>query len=687
MTNKDVETIVSWKLIFNTDDLILCAPGVVGGVGLLVLCNNVDSVFALPAGLLAIPAIFYVVLFASGNDLETARAAHGAGWVASHSNSTVQFWETYSEFHFNKVHVGPVIGGIIPTWIAMYFVVAFSSCLDVAAIQMEVGRRLDFNHELKTVGLSNFFSGITGGYTGSYIFTDTILTMRAGITSNVNGIVIIICLLIFFAAPISLTAVVPRFFFGTVLIFIGISLMIEWIWEVRHLVSRQEYCLIWITFLAINAFNNLELGFAVGVGASILAFVHRYTQTKFLTRVHKRSTIHRGFKERQIIGKYSSSIVTLELQGYIFFGSALNTLREVENNVVLRSSDGLGLEWLSETRKDDVPKGAHPTEHVVLDFAKVTGMDASAARNCFASIVQSLGLQGIALILAGVPADLKKIMQNNGVGEVADVDCSPADPADTNISISPAVQMIGESPRAAFVSQHTVSTAEVTVPPAEAPAQRFVDSLDAALEWCEDDLLHMATGSGSSANVQVNKTRTVPSIIAEYITTTGDGPVQRTSGEEPICAEHFTLKKVAKGKEIFAEGDEADTVYFIAKGCVVITNEIGATSTTTTSTTDLATTISTTTSKGLTKRLVGDHCPMLATKLDASAEEVVRLGFLRSGNMQAIVLVLVLMLGATATAFGARAHEQPCISRAAPLSTNHRLLCPGFMFAGVLPQR
>ena len=45
--------------------------------------------------------------------------------------------------------------------------------------QMELGEPLDFNHELKTVGLSNFFSGLTGGQTGSYIFSQTLLTCRA----------------------------------------------------------------------------------------------------------------------------------------------------------------------------------------------------------------------------------------------------------------------------------------------------------------------------------------------------------------------------------------------------------------------------------------------------------------------------------------------------------------------------
>ena len=47
----------------------------------------------------------------------------------------------------------------------------------VAAIQLELGqlatgaKQLDFNAELRTVGLSNFISGITGGFTGSYIFS------------------------------------------------------------------------------------------------------------------------------------------------------------------------------------------------------------------------------------------------------------------------------------------------------------------------------------------------------------------------------------------------------------------------------------------------------------------------------------------------------------------------------------
>ena len=60
----------------------------------------------------------------------------------------------------------------------MVVVVAFSSCLDVAAIELELGKKLDYDHELKTVGISNVVSGVTGGYSGSYIFSQTIFTLR-----------------------------------------------------------------------------------------------------------------------------------------------------------------------------------------------------------------------------------------------------------------------------------------------------------------------------------------------------------------------------------------------------------------------------------------------------------------------------------------------------------------------------
>lgn len=68
--------------------------------------------------------------------------------------------------------------------LGMVFVVSFSSCLDVAAISMDMGEALDTNSELITIGISNFICGLFGGFAGSYIFSQTIFTYRTGCLSR-----------------------------------------------------------------------------------------------------------------------------------------------------------------------------------------------------------------------------------------------------------------------------------------------------------------------------------------------------------------------------------------------------------------------------------------------------------------------------------------------------------------------
>ena len=75
--------------------------------------------------------------------------------------------------------------------LGLFFVVTFGSCLDVAAIQADMPEPIDFNNELATVGISNMVVGVSGsGYTGSYIFSQTIFSMRAGVSTWVHGAII-----------------------------------------------------------------------------------------------------------------------------------------------------------------------------------------------------------------------------------------------------------------------------------------------------------------------------------------------------------------------------------------------------------------------------------------------------------------------------------------------------------------
>lgn len=188
--------------------------------------------------LVQIPIGFHLILLGLGMTVAESAQCLGHGWVDSGASSA-KFWLLWEHFRFDLVQ-WHVIPAQIPTWIAMFFVVAFSSSLDVAAIQMELGRSLNFNTELKMIGLSNFFSGITGGFTGSYIFSQTIFTLRTKVDSRGVGAVVVLFTIVAVMIPVSILNYLPRFFFGAVLTFISLDLLTSWLVSggARLLLSR-----------------------------------------------------------------------------------------------------------------------------------------------------------------------------------------------------------------------------------------------------------------------------------------------------------------------------------------------------------------------------------------------------------------------------------------------------------------
>jgi len=130
----------------------------------------------------------------------------------------------------------------------------------VAAISLDMGEALDTNRELATVGICNstchdivgvdlfslaslttipcftttsslptVMSGCTFGYTGSYIFSQTIFTYRTGVHSRWIGFFIMLVFFYVVASPMNVLQMAPLFFFGATLIFIGYDLLYEWV--------------------------------------------------------------------------------------------------------------------------------------------------------------------------------------------------------------------------------------------------------------------------------------------------------------------------------------------------------------------------------------------------------------------------------------------------------------------------
>lgn len=148
--SKPLVTLSDWAYLAQPEYLLLAAPGLLAALLLTWLSRNADNPSSLPMAMVAIPAVFYVIIFATGTGLEGARQGNWVGEVAP----PVSISELIGLVDFSLVR-WDLVGSILWTWVGMIFVVSFASCLDVAAISMDMGEALDTNRELATVGICN----------------------------------------------------------------------------------------------------------------------------------------------------------------------------------------------------------------------------------------------------------------------------------------------------------------------------------------------------------------------------------------------------------------------------------------------------------------------------------------------------------------------------------------------------
>ena len=183
---------------------------------------------------------------------------------------------------------------------------------------------MNYNSELVTVGLSNVATGIVGvGLTGSYIFSQTLFSLKMGVTSRVMGTIVAVAEILVFMTPINLLAFLPYFFFGALVLWIGFDIGKDMLYVSKSKVSTLEFMMLVGTFLAVSAFG-LEAGIGVGVLAAALHFSVEYARmsVKAFTVVPSRSGAVRSFRQRMVLEAFDGRVAAVSLSGMVFFGSA-----------------------------------------------------------------------------------------------------------------------------------------------------------------------------------------------------------------------------------------------------------------------------------------------------------------------------------------------------------------------------
>ena len=338
------------------DFMLLWFPGVVLGLTLQVLLSRYQQFWLMPSVLFGVTLLCYGFFAVSNLSLDQART-EGFLFASLQSDSLPKL-EVLGTF--SQVDWGALIQQI-PSLMTLLAVVPITILLNSTGLELAMERDVDLDRELKVAGMANLVTGSCMGMVGHLSISRTLLNYKAGGRNRLSGIIASVCALLFFFFGISSLQFLPKLVFGGLLFYLGLSLLLEWVYEGWFKLSRIDYCLVILILLIVANFGFLE-GVGVGLIIACLLFVITYSNLQVIKNTLSgssyQSNFERSFHQKKLLQEQGDQIYILRLQSYLFFGTANNLLdyiRQRLNNV-------------------NLPK----IKFLVIDFKQIEGIDSSA---------------------------------------------------------------------------------------------------------------------------------------------------------------------------------------------------------------------------------------------------------------------------------------------------------------------
>jgi len=362
-----------------------CAMAIV----LYLTWHRSRSPFGLPAVIIGGIIAAQVAFWLAGVSPAQAQAW---GWTFE-SSPHISFmlpWSAHEIRNYPWYTLPELAGNLI----AVIFVTASCTLFNTAGIEVAAHREADLERELNVTGIANILSGALGGYTGCISVSRTVLNLNSGGTDRLSGLTVAAISALMLAVAPALLGYMPKFVLGGLLIYLGADQLYRWTIQSRRRLSLVEY----LSLLAIIAII-VQWGFIAGVligvviGCTTFALsASRIDSIKYgFDGSEYRSSLDRSRDDVEVLTAHGGKIQGLNLQSYLFFGSA-NRLYQHVKTLLQRNPE---------------------CRFLVFDFKLVTGIDSSAVYS-FDQIKRAAADKGIKLVLVHLPAVAEKTLRASG---------------------------------------------------------------------------------------------------------------------------------------------------------------------------------------------------------------------------------------------------------------------------------
>ena len=325
--------------LIQKEALWLWLPGLALAIILLVLLNRFNHQLLLPGLVIGVIMLFFVGMWISGYSISEINES---GWLLGPfpEGNLLQSlsWSAVAEINWNLVfsQAGSMVVVLVLS--------AVSLLLNASGLELETRKDTDLNQELRAAGISNIIAGFFAGLIGYQQLGLSAMNQKLGAHTRLTGL---------FAAGVCVAALVagtafitflPKFVLGGLLLFLGLSFLYEWVYQTWYKLPKADYLVIILILVIIASVGFLE-GVAVGIVAAIILFAINYSQVDVikhsLTAETYQSTIARPKLHKRLLRRYGKQILILELQGYIFFGTANQLLDQIREHIASYSDSHL----------------------------------------------------------------------------------------------------------------------------------------------------------------------------------------------------------------------------------------------------------------------------------------------------------------------------------------------------------
>ena len=367
------------SLLFQPGVLMQWLPGFLLALLMLAATRRSDHFLILPVFLVGAVLLFFLTALLGGYSIDELSAG---GWLLGPfpEEDAGMLWHPITPAMLSQVN-WPAIATQLADIMTVMAVSAMSLLLNAGGLELATDRDLEIDHDLRVAGAANLLAGLAGGLVGFKQLSLSTLNFKLGGSSRLPGLVAAIVCLLVLAAGSSLVAYVPKVVVGSLLFYLGLNFLYEWVFMGWFKLPKIDYAIILVILFVTIAVGFLE-AVALGLLLAVIMFVISYSRVDVvrheLSGESYQSRVTRARKQEQLLIQEGQRLYILQLQGFIFFGTANNLLNQIRGRV-------------------NDPNQERP-DFVVLDFQRVAGLDSTAMLS-FTRMKQLAESEGFTLLL------------------------------------------------------------------------------------------------------------------------------------------------------------------------------------------------------------------------------------------------------------------------------------------------